>query len=102
MDRTVSRTDYESITVNGAVGFTTAKIVLPISGSGRQADFAMVTVETDQIRYRLDGVAPTSSEGHLASVGDSFSINSALLISQFLAIKVTNNATIKCTYGWYA
>ena len=102
MNRAFSKVDYESITVNTAIGFTAAKIVLPISGSGRQADFAFVSVETDQIRYRLDGVAPTSSEGHLVSVGDSFEINGALLVSQFLAIKVTNNATIKVTYGWYA
>ena len=101
MDKAVSRIDYESITVNTAVGFTAAKIVRAISGTGRQADFALVTVETDQIRYRLDGVAPTSSEGHLVSTGSSFELNGALMIQNFLAIKVTNNATIKCTYGWY-
>jgi hypothetical protein len=102
MDRAFSRTDYESITVNTAIGFTAAKISRAISGSGRQADYVMVTVETDQIRYRLDGVAPTSSEGHLVAAGDGFEINGALFISNFLAIKVTNNATIRCTYGWYA
>lgn len=94
--------DYESITVpTGVVGFTATKIK-PTSGlySGIEADFAMVTVESNSIRYRLDGIDPSSSEGHLTAASDGFELHSATLIRNFKTTRVTSDATIKCTYGW--
>ena len=68
---------------------------------------ALVTVETDQVRYRIDGTAPTSSEGHLLNAGDVLNFpswnvpnqnwRSQLENVQF--IRVTSDAALKIT--WY-
>lgn len=88
----------EAITVNTATGFTAAKI-LPATGAfaGRYADAVLLTVETDQIRYRFSGT-PTSTVGHLVEVGDMIFIEGADAVSMFLMIKVTNNASVYATY----
>jgi hypothetical protein len=55
--------DYESISVGGAaVGLTAAKV------AGHRS--VLITVEGATVRFRLDGVDPTTSEGHLLNAGD--------------------------------
>ena len=86
---------YESISVAGtATGFTAAT---RINSRNEAATRALVTVETAQIRYRVDGTDPTSSEGHLLYVGDIL-ILTGDEIRTFSAIRVSSSATIKCTY----
>ena len=99
MDITPNHYDYEAITVNTATGFTAAKLA-PQGLAGRMVEWAMLTVETDQIRYRIDGGVPSSSVGHLMNVGDPLVLVGVVAIQNFQAIKVTNNATIQVTYGW--
>lgn len=81
---------YESIAVStAAVGITDSV------RSGR--DRALITVETDQIRFRSDGTAPTASEGHLVDAGSSIILESAEELVNFKAIRVTTDATLKVT-----
>ncbi len=81
---------YESITV-GATAVELADSVR----SGRNR--ALITVETDQIRFRSDGPAPTASEGHLVDAGASVILESAAELVNFKAIRVTADATLKVT-----
>ena len=61
---------YEDLTVSDtAGGFTTATIV--------RTEVALVTVETAQVRFRLDGTAPTPTVGHILGVGDVLEIDSS-------------------------
>lgn len=64
--------DYESITVSTtAIGFTAAKLA-PVAGAyaGKKAEAALVTVETQPLRFRADGANPTAAEGHVLIAGD--------------------------------
>lgn len=98
----LSPLEYESLTIAGtAVPFTTAKVAPTSSSSGyasTKAVLAHVSVETDSIRYRIDGHDPTASEGHLIPANTSFWVQGITSIENFRAIKVTNNATLKVTY----
>jgi len=87
---------YEDITVDTAIGFTAATIAPATFGPAHRA---FVTVETDQIRWTVDGTTPTSTKGHLAEVGDYIEIEGIANIKAFRAIKVTNNATLRVSYS---
>ena len=83
---------YESVTVaDTAIGLT--------SGTYSDAIRAEMTLETAQIRFRLDGTGPTSSEGHLVEVGDVITLNSAAQIVNFKAIRTgSTSGVLKVTY----
>lgn len=81
---------YESLTVS-----TTAVGIADSVRDGR--DRALITVETDEVRFRTDGGAPTSSEGHVAAAGSSIVLDSAEELVNFQAIRVTADATLKVT-----
>lgn len=92
----------EMIEVDGVVGFTAATIASAKTDRAKQGlsgDIRRVvcSVETASIRFRLDGVAPTSSVGHLMSVGDTFSID-AEDVANFKAIKVSGTGNIAASY----
>ncbi len=87
--------DKEEVTVgNSAVGFNTA-IVQQSAGN---AAVVVVTIETDSIRYWVDGSTPTSSSGHLGPADSAFTICGLNSIKNFLAIRVTNDAAIKASF----
>ena len=82
---------YEAITVsNVSIGFTAATIV------GRQGCY--VTVETDNVRYRYDGTAPTATEGHLLYVGDRLQLINPTILTKMRFIRETTDATIRVSY----
>lgn len=92
----------EKISVAGtAVGFTSTKIVRPstTNGQSRVAEFALVTVETDQIRYQTDGTDPDATTGHLLDPGDVLELDNYDDIRRFKAIRVTATATIQVSYS---
>jgi len=84
--------DYESVDVeDSAIGLT--------SGTYDDAIRAEMTLETAQIRYRVDGTDPTSSEGHPVYVGDVIILNSATQIAGFKAIRTgSTSGVLKVTY----
>jgi hypothetical protein len=92
----------EMIEVDGAVGFTAATIAAAKAARKKQGLNGVIkrvvcSVETASIRFRCDGVAPTSSVGHLMGVGDTFSID-AEDVGRFKAIKVSATGNIAASY----
>jgi len=90
-----SVTDYESVTVaTVSIGFDAT----PATNNGIKPSAATITVETAQLRFRTDGTAPTSSEGHLAGVGDVIELTDRGECDNFRAIRTgASSATIKIT-----
>lgn len=83
-------TAYEAITVsNTAIGFTSVAY-----------NYALVTVETDSIRFRVDGTDPTSSEGHKLDPGDTVELLGGNAILYFRAIRTSSDATIRVSLGF--
>lgn len=62
------------------------------------ATYAFLTLETDNVRFRLTGKAPGPSS-HLAQVGDSIELNGARNLRNFRAVRVTANANLRVSYG---
>lgn len=89
---------YEAITVSStAIGFTAAKLSSAESLYGRGIKEVLVTVETNPIRFTVDGTTPTSTVGHLLNAGDIYTCNGEDA-TKFLAIRTGSDASIKCTY----
>lgn len=94
--------DYSTLAVsNASIGLASASPVIPSEAKG-----ALITVETDQIRWRADGSAPTSTEGHLLNVYDTLQFDSWTLpkknwrqvLNAIRFIRVTNDAKLKITW----
>lgn len=89
--------DFESLTVSStAVGLTASKYIP--TDSSRRATTALITVEADSIRFRIDGTNPTASVGHLATAGESIALEGYDNIKNFRAIRTTTDATIRVTF----
>jgi len=88
--------DYESVTVSStAVGLTASKF----NSYAAYEIKAFMTLESAQIRWRIDGTNPTSTEGHLFEVGANLTIDGYKNLSQFKAIRTgTTDGVIKVTY----
>jgi hypothetical protein len=99
---------HESITVSTtALGLTSSKYApgdstaetLPRHATRRRnAEVALITVETDAIRWTCDGTTPTAAIGHKASVDDTIRLEGFDAIRLFKAIRVTTDSTLKVTY----
>ena len=83
---------YESITVSSTA------VILTVATYGPRP-YAFITVEDNSIRFRLDGTAPTASEGHLANPGDIIHLRNHDQLEDFKAIRTGADAVIKCAYG---
>lgn len=95
----VDYTAFEQITVaNSAIGLTSATIV---QGSGHvQANTATCRLETAQIRYRIDGTAPTTTVGTLLEIGDSVILRGTDVLLKFSAIRTGGSSgVLDCTYS---
>lgn len=76
---------YEQVTVAGTSIGITSTITNPL-GSPQQ-DTCNLRLETAQIRYRMDGIAPTSSVGMPLDVGDVLEIKTNEDAQRFRAIR---------------
>lgn len=89
---------FEQVTVAAAsIGLTAATIN---SGSGHpQAEKAVCRLEQAQIRYRLDGTAPTTTVGTLLEIGDVLTLsgNDMLQRAQFIRTGGTSGI-LNCHY----
>ena len=84
--------DFESITVSTtAIGLTTAK--------AEAANEAYISLEDSAVRFRLDGVAPTASEGHKLNAGMDFKLNGQGQMAGFKAIAISGSGVLKVTYS---
>lgn len=96
---------FEQITVDNTAGGkgATAATAFPrvISGGSsfdHGAEEAFISIETDQVRYTLDGTAPTSSLGHILEAGDILQLIGRDMIVKLRMIRVTTNAAVSVTY----
>ncbi len=83
----------ESVTVSSTVKTLTA------SKYGNRTE-AFITVEVAAVRWWTGDVPPTSSVGHILSVGDIIKLHSALDIQNIKFIRRDGaDATLRCSYG---
>jgi hypothetical protein len=82
-------TAFEQVTVDD----TAAGIGLTAETYG-SATNALITVDTADIRYRLDGEAPTATSGHLVKSGETLTLQSAADIANFKAIRTTTTSAV--------
>jgi len=89
--------DYESKTVSTSVVTLTPSKLEP--SDAPPIDAVLITVETASIRIRLDGVDPTSTEGHLIAADEALWIKGINALRQFKAVRATtSDATIRISY----
>lgn len=93
--------EYESLTVGTeAVGLSPGKIK-PTSGSyaGLAARVALLSLEGGDIRFRLDGGAPSVGSGHYLTNGDTLVLTETQTLEKFQAIRVGEvSGTLQVTY----
>jgi len=93
--------DFESLEVGATVVALSLPKLNPMVGNfaNIKSRAAQVTLENGDIRFRLDGGDPTSTEGHQFLVGTSLSIVGTQTLRQFRAIRSgTTNGTLRITY----
>jgi hypothetical protein len=85
----------ESITVDNTVG---GKALTAVNyGTNTKA---FITCETAQMRFSIDGTAPTATVGHLVNSGDIIKLDSNADIAAFRIIRTgATSGVIKCTYS---
>jgi len=92
---------YEVLTAAGtAVGFSAGKYN-PTSGAYAKmyAQAVLVSVEDGDLRFRLDGGSPSSTEGHPMSSGDNVILTGTQAIKQFRAVRAGEaSVTLRVTY----
>jgi hypothetical protein len=93
--------DYEEVTVGVAVvGFSSTKI-MPTTGpyARLSARAALVSSENGDLRFRIDGGAPSLSSGHYLTSGDTLVLTGTQAIQQFRGIRCGDtNAVLRVTY----
>lgn len=92
----------ETLTVSSVAKILTAATYAPtvtgVPANQTRADYCLITVETDSIRYWPTGSAPTSAQGHLITAGGSFYIYGYNNIKNLQMIRVTTDATVQVSY----
>jgi len=87
--------EHESLTIDDTAG----GIALTASKYGTCTK-ALITVETAQIRFTVDGTAPTATVGHVLNPGDNLDIDSNEDVAAFRAIRTGSiSGVIQCTYS---
>jgi len=99
-------TDFEVITVSTtALPLTAAKVAavspaLNVKG-GRSDVLVMISTTGNPIRFRTDGVEPTSTVGHYLGVTDLYLIDAYDMITGFRMIRdtsATGDAAVNVSY----
>lgn len=83
---------YQTLTPNS----TTASSITPTLASQEKA---FITLETGNVRFKLNGVAPTTTEGHLLLAGQNVTLNTRGQIDNFRVISVSTHGVLKISYG---
>lgn len=93
-------TGYEKLSPTSSTAFTEAK-VRPTSGVGKNitAKAVLIGVETHPIRFRLDGIAPTATEGMLLAATNYYTIVGEFNVNNFHCIDTAAGASsVKCLF----
>jgi len=85
--------DFESITVSStALPLTEARV--------ENASEVFITVESQAVRYRIDGQVPTASIGHVMEAGANLTLSGFWELDKFRVIRRdATDATLRVTYG---
>lgn len=92
--------DFDTITVGASsIPLTAAKVqVARTGGFKKNAIMAFLSVETNSIRVRWDGGAPTSSLGHLLAAGDTLTVAGEQNVANLRLIRVSADGTVQVTF----
>lgn len=87
---------FETITVSSAsIGFTSATY----APTGQTPAFAaLVTIETNSVRFRSDGTAPTASVGHIVTANQTIEVCGTDNVKNFRMIRVGSDASATVSY----
>lgn len=90
---------YEQLATTSGVQTLTTTYTSGVgySGSAQQPD-VFLTLETNSIRWRIDGGNPSSTVGHLMAAGDKIVIAGIDNIRNFRFTYVTAAGTLNATY----
>lgn len=92
MPKGESYISYEAITVAGTA--------IPLTTIPAGARYARIFVETAPIRFRVDGTAPTATQGELVEAGSVIILDSRDQIQKLQVIRRgTTSATIRVHYA---
>ena len=84
---------FESVTVSSTV-------VGLSQGLRSNGDVAFITVESNQIRYRIDSGVPTATVGHVLNAGDILELDTKDELMEIRFIRTGGaDATIRVSYG---
>ena len=90
---------HESVTIDntaGGVGLTAATYAPSTKDMAKEA---FLTLETAQIRWTIDGTAPTITVGHLLEIGQTLTLKDQIEIVKFKGIRTGGaSGTLKITY----
>ena len=88
---------FESVTANNANQSLTAATYT--STGAKSAKAFIGPLESGQVRWRIDGTAPASDEGHLLEIGQTLVLENLDQIENFKVIRTGSaNGTLKVTY----
>ncbi len=93
--------DYEVLTVDTAVmGLSLAKIKPDTGPYARMsARAAMISSESGDLRFRIDGGQPSAADGHYLVSGDTLVLSGTQAMQQFQAVQTGSaSATLRVTY----
>ncbi|WP_438449395.1 hypothetical protein [Gorillibacterium sp. sgz5001074] len=81
----------ETLTINSGTAVGLASIP---SGATQ----VLITTETEDIRYWIDGSLPTAFAGHLVVAGSMIELDTSDQLTKFKAIAVSGTATLQISY----
>lgn len=91
---------FETLTVSSTSKALTATVYNPAGGTA--ADMATIVVETDSVRHREDGLAPTASVGQLVLASATAPANLTVCglgsMQAVRFIRVTTDASLSVSY----
>jgi hypothetical protein len=101
--------DFETITVSSvSISPTASKTTVQTASTNtnnglayvdtQRVDEALFTIETNAIRVRFDGTAPTAAVGHLFQPGDTFTVTGQTNVTKVKMIRQTADASVSVTY----
>lgn len=84
----------------GFASYTISTAVLGLGAIRGSFNRAFITVETNAVRFTVDGTLPTASVGHLLSPGDTLDLESKDEVNEFQVIRQgAADATLFVTFG---
>ena len=91
---------HESLTVSTASIGVTQSTAFPGGPGNADAYYALFSIESNPVRFWLDGTAPTSSLGHLLAAGSVLEVHGNVNIQNLRFIRQGGaDATVMASYG---